>query len=126
MVFDAVVEVRPTVSVPGYASLRVEIAKPEASAEEIDAQIERLRQQYGELTAVERPAIDADHVTITINGSRDGEPIAGLQADDYLYEVGTGSLPTSSTTTFVARRSATSCRSTRSPRIPTSRRCSSA
>ena len=92
VVFDAVVEVRPTVTVPGYASLRVEIAKPEASAEEIDAQIERLRQQYGELTAVERPAVDADHVTITINGSRDGEPIAGLQADDYLYEVGTGSI----------------------------------
>jgi len=92
VVFDAVVEVRPPVTVPGYASLRVEIAKPEASAEEIDAQIERLRQQYGELTAVERPAVDADHVTITINGSRDGEPIAGLQADDYLYEVGTGSI----------------------------------
>jgi trigger factor len=51
-----------------------------------------LRQQYGELTAVDRPAIDADHVTITINGSRDGEPIAGLQADDYLYEVGQGSI----------------------------------
>lgn len=90
--FDAVVEVRPSVSVPGYASLRVEIAKPEATAEEIDAQIERLRQQYGELTAVDRPAIDDDHVTITINGSRDGEPIAGLQADDYLYEVGSGSI----------------------------------
>jgi trigger factor len=90
--FDAVVEVRPSVSVPGYASLRVEIAKPEATEEEIDAQIERLRQQYGELTAVDRPAIDADHVTITINGSRDDEPIAGLQADDYLYEVGTGSI----------------------------------
>jgi trigger factor len=72
--------------------LRVEIAKPEATEEEIDAQIERLRQQYGELTAVDRPAIDADHVTITINGSRDDEPIAGLQADDYLYEVGTGSI----------------------------------
>jgi trigger factor len=92
VVFDAVVEVRPSVAVPGYASLRVEIAKPEATDEEIDAQIERLRQQYGELTVVDRPAIDADHVTITINGSRDGEPIAGLQADDYLYEVGTGSI----------------------------------
>jgi trigger factor len=90
--FDAVVEVRPSVAVPGYASLRVEIAKPEATDEEVDAQIERLRQQYGELTVVERPAIDADHVTITINGSRDGEAIGGLQADDYLYEVGSGSI----------------------------------
>jgi len=92
VLFDAVVEVRPSVSVPGYASLRVEIARPEATDEEIDAQIERLRQQYGELTAVDRPAIDDDHVTITINGSRDGEAIAGLQADDYLYEVGSGSI----------------------------------
>jgi trigger factor len=90
--FDAVVEVRPSVAVPGYASLRVEIGKPEAADEEVDAQIERLRQQYGELTVVERPAIDADHVTITINGSRDGETIGGLQADDYLYEVGSGSI----------------------------------
>jgi trigger factor len=92
VVFDAVVEVRPSVSVPGYANLRVEIPKPEATEEEIDAQVERLRQQYGELTVVDRPAIDADHVTITINGSRDGEAIAGLQADDYLYEVGSGGI----------------------------------
>jgi trigger factor len=90
--FDAVVEVRPSVLVPGYASLRVEIPRPEASDEEIDGQVERLRQQYGELNVVDRPAIDGDHVTITINGSRDGEAIAGLQADDYLYEVGTASI----------------------------------
>jgi trigger factor len=90
--FDAVVEVRPVITVPGYENLRVEIARPEASDEEIDAQIDRLRQQYGELSAVERPAKDGDHVTITINGSRDGEPLPGLQADDYLYEVGAGSI----------------------------------
>ena len=92
VVFDAVVEVRPTITVPGYANLRIEIARPEAAEEEIEAQIERLRQQYGELTTVERPAQDGDHVTITINGSRDGEAIAGLQADDYLYEVGAGNI----------------------------------
>jgi trigger factor len=90
--FDAVVEVRPSVLVPGYASLRVEIPRPEATDEEIDGQVERLRQQYGELNVVDRPAIDGDHVTITINGSRDGEVIAGLQADDYLYELGSGSI----------------------------------
>ncbi|HEV3225300.1 MAG TPA: trigger factor [Acidimicrobiales bacterium] len=90
--FDAVVEVRPSITVPGYANLRVELPPLAATDEEIDAQIERLRQQYGELTAVERPAVDGDHVTITIHGSRDGEVIAGLQADDYLYEVGGGTI----------------------------------
>jgi trigger factor len=90
--FDAIVEVRPVISIGGYDDLRVEIPRPEASEEEIDAQIDRLRDQFGELTAVDRPAIDGDHATITINGSRDGEDIAGLQADDYLYEVGSGSI----------------------------------
>jgi trigger factor len=90
--FDAVVEVRPVISVGGYASLRVEIPRPEASDEDIDAQIERLRQQFGELTTVDRAVRDGDHVTITINGSRDGEDVPGLQADDYLYEAGSGSI----------------------------------
>ena len=63
------IEVRPSVLVPGYASLRIEIPKPEATDEEIDAQVERLRQQFGELTAVDRPAIDGDHVTTTFEGS---------------------------------------------------------
>ena len=88
--FDAVVEVRPHVTVGGYAGLRVELPRPEASDEEIDAQVERLRQQFGELSTVDRPAIDGDHVSISITGSRDGEVLPGLQADDYLYEVGSG------------------------------------
>src|SRR5581483_295173 len=90
--FDAVVEVRPVVSVAGYEHLRVEIPRPQATTEEIDAQIDRLRDQFAELTDVDRPIRHGDHVTITINGSRDGEPIAGLQADDYLYEVGSGTI----------------------------------
>ena len=92
MQFDAVVEVRPQVIVGGYASLRVTLPRPEATDEEIDAQIERLREQFGELQPVDRPARDGDHVSISITGSRDGEPLAGLTADDYLYEVGSGTI----------------------------------
>jgi trigger factor len=90
--FEAVVEIRPTVTVGGYGSLRVEIQRPEANDEEIDAQVDRLREQFAELTPVERPAQDGDHVSISIAGSRDGEVLPGLQADDYLYEVGSGSV----------------------------------
>jgi trigger factor len=88
--FDAVVEVRPQVTVPGYASLRVTIPSPSVTDEEIDAQLERLRSQYGELVAVERPAAAGDYVTIDIAGSQGGEPLEGLTADDYLYQVGSG------------------------------------
>jgi trigger factor len=87
--FDAVVEVRPKVAVPGYASLRVTVPNPRVTDEEVDAQLERLRAQFGELVVVSRPARDGDHLTIDIAGSLGGEPVEGLTADDYLYEVGT-------------------------------------
>ncbi|MDQ3354156.1 MAG: trigger factor [Actinomycetota bacterium] len=86
--FDAVVEVRPKVAVPGYDHLRVIVPNPAVSDEEVDAQLERLRAQFGELSVVARPARDKDHVTIDIAGSLGGEPVEGLTADDYLYEVG--------------------------------------
>jgi trigger factor len=86
--FDAVVEVRPVVTVPGYESLRVTIARPAATDEEIDAQVDRLRRQYSELETVERAAADGDVVTIDVTGSQDDEPLDGLTAEDYSYEVG--------------------------------------
>ena len=90
--FDAVVEIRPTVEVAGYDGLRVEIPNPTPTDEEIDAQIDRMRQQYAEFVAVERPAQDGDHVTIDIAGTHDGEDVPGLTTSDYDYQVGTGAV----------------------------------
>ncbi|HEX2698690.1 MAG TPA: trigger factor [Acidimicrobiales bacterium] len=88
--FDAVVEVRPQVSVAGYGGLRVTIPSPVADEAEIERHIDRLRQQSAELRVVDRPATDGDHVFIDIKGEREGETVAGLTADDYLYQVGSG------------------------------------
>ena len=92
--FEAVVEVRPVVMVGGYNGLRVEVPSPDVPEEEVDEQIDRLRSQYGELTEVERAAVDGDYVTIDIHGTRDGEEVDGLTADDYLYLVGSGMIAT--------------------------------
>lgn len=92
VVFDAVVEVRPKINVGGYGSLRVTVPSPLVDDSDIDAQIERLRGQFGELRTVERPAADGDHVSIDIAGSVHDEPVEGLTADDYLYEVGSASI----------------------------------
>ena len=93
--FDAVVLVRPTVGIPGYQGLRVTVPSLEVSEEEITAQIDRLRAQSGELVEVSRPAQDGDQVTIDIHGTR-ADAIGGddsdLDAEDYLYEVGSGAL----------------------------------
>ncbi len=90
--FDAVVEVRPRIDVPGYASLRVSVPAPGVDEAEVDEQIERLRQNQAELASVDRAARFGDQVSIDIAGSVDGEPVEGLTADDYLYPLGSGSV----------------------------------
>jgi trigger factor len=90
--FDAVVEVRPTVSVAGYQGLRITIPGPEASDADVDNQVDRLRNQFAELNPVARPARDGDHVSIDLKGYRHDEVVSGLTADDFLYEVGSGTV----------------------------------
>jgi trigger factor len=91
--FDAVVLVRPTVSIPGYKGLVVTLPSLEVTDEEINAQIDRLRATSGELVEVSRPAQDGDQVTVDIHGTRGGgaDPDdSDLDAEDFLYEVGSG------------------------------------
>ena len=88
--FDAVVEVRPQVNLVGYGGLRVTVPSPVASEEEVDRHIDRLREQSAELRSVTRPALTGDNVFIDVKGEQDGEVVAGLTTDDYLYEVGSG------------------------------------
>ncbi len=91
--FEAVVMVRPVVAIPGYGGLVVTMPSLEVPAEEITAQIDRLRATSGELVEVSRPIQTGDQVTIDIRGTRpdadaDGDD-SDLTADDFLYEVGT-------------------------------------
>ena len=92
LAFDAVVEVRPKVSIAGYQGLVVTVPPLEPTEAEIDARIDRLREQFAELSDVERPARDGDLVTVDVQGVRDGEVAEGLSADDFVYEVGTGGI----------------------------------
>jgi trigger factor len=88
--FDAVCQVRPVITVPGYGGLRVELPNPEASEAEIEEAVTAERRRHGTLTAVERPAASGDFVTLDIEAERDGEPVPGLNTDDWLYEIGRG------------------------------------
>lgn len=90
--FDAIVEVRPEVNLGGYDTLRVTIDSPEVTDEEIDSRVDRLRENFAKLEPVERPAQTGDNVTIDVAGSQNGEGVDGLTADDYLYEVGSGTI----------------------------------
>ncbi len=92
--FEAVVLVRPTVAIPGYQGLVVTLPSLEVPDEEVTAQVDRLRATSGELVEVGRPARDGDQITIDIHGSRAevGSDDSDLDAEDFLYEVGSGTV----------------------------------
>jgi trigger factor len=90
--FDAVVDVRPAVTVSGYDQLSVQIPSPAVDDEEITGEIDRFRQQFAELSVVNRAAADGDHLTIDITGTLGGETIDGLTTSDYDYLLGTGAV----------------------------------
>ena len=68
--FDAIVEVRPTVSIAGYQGLVVTLPGLDVPEAEVNAQIDRLRATSGELVDVDRPVQKGDLVTIVITGKR--------------------------------------------------------
>src|SRR5829696_4829555 len=83
---------RPEVQVPGYGSLRVTLDRPEPDDEQVDQQIDRMRQTQGTLEDVDRPAKEDDVVVIDVTGYLDGEEQEGLTAEDYSYMVGSGAI----------------------------------
>src|ERR1700722_11752267 len=89
--FDAVGQVRPGVSIPGYDGLEGTLPRLRVSDEDIDGQVDRLRENDAELESVGRPASDGDLVSIDLHGN-DASDAEVVGIDDYLYEVGSGTV----------------------------------
>jgi trigger factor len=90
--FDAVVEVRPIVTISGYDGLSVEVPSPAIEDEAIDAQIDALRERFADLEDKAGTLADGDYAQIDIKASVHDEVIDALSATDYLYEVGSETL----------------------------------
>jgi len=102
--FAAVVQVRPKVLIAGYPGLRVTIPSPEVTDEDLAAQIDRLRSQFGILEEVDRPVRTGDHVTVDVTGSSNGSPLETLSTEDLVYEVGSGGLPSEADAALVGAK----------------------
>ena len=92
LTFEAIVPVRPQIDIDDYESLEVEIPAPVATEEEVDLQVDAMREQFATLEEVDREIEEGDQVTIDIAGSYEGEEVEGLTTADYIYEVGTGAV----------------------------------
>ncbi len=88
IVLEADVELRPEVTIVGYKGVKVVIPTPEVTDEDIQDQLKRLREQFGELSEVEDPVVLDHQVSIDVRAERDGEHIPDLDVEDFLYRVG--------------------------------------
>ncbi|MEA2458034.1 MAG: trigger factor, partial [Thermoleophilaceae bacterium] len=90
--FSIEVGVRPTAELGEYKGLEVGRREPEVTKEEIDAEIDRLRESAASLENVDRPAKTGDFVVIDFVGKVGGEPFEGGEARGYLLELGSNRL----------------------------------
>ena len=90
--FTAEVDVRPTIEVPAYDDLAVEVEDVEVSETDVDEQVEALRERFATLQDVERAAQDGDLVTIDLKATTDGADVEGGEVNGYSYKVGSGDM----------------------------------
>lgn len=88
--FDAACQVRPEIELDGYVGLVVELPALGVTDAEVDEAVDSERARHGSLREVSRPIERGDHVALDLTGTRDGEPLPGLNVEDWMYEVGKG------------------------------------
>lgn len=92
--FSIEVGVRPKAELGEYKGLEVGKAEIEVPEEQVEAEIERIREGFGSLQTVERPAAAGDALVIDFEGKVDGEPFEGSASNDFVIELGAeGLLP---------------------------------
>lgn len=88
--FNATCQVRPEITVPGHESLRVEVVNPYLTDDELEEAVQSELRRHGSLVEVDRKSEAGDSVIIDMEALRDGEPVIGLNVDEWTYEIGRG------------------------------------
>ncbi len=90
--FTAEVDVRPEIVVPDLSAITVEVPAVAIGDNEIDEQINGLRERFATLKTVERAAAEGDYVQLDLNATVDGEEVPGGSASNISHEVGSKQL----------------------------------
>lgn len=91
LIFTAKVTVRPDVELGEYKGIEVEKSTAVVTDEDVDKEIEKVRERNSRLITVEdRPAASGDTVTIDFEGFIDGTAFEGGKGTDYDLALGSG------------------------------------
>lgn len=88
--FTATVERRPDIELPEIDGLVIAISKPEVKDEDVDKRLETLRQRFGTLVGVDRPAAKGDFANIDLTAEIDGETVDSQEGVS--YELGSNTM----------------------------------
>ena len=88
--FTAEVEVRPTIEVPALDTITLEVESEEVTDEDVAGRLDSLRERFGTLVGVDRPAKEGDFVQIDLVATIDGEEIDKVSGVS--YQIGSGNM----------------------------------
>lgn len=88
-IFTATVAVKPEVTLGEYKGIEVESKEAEVTDEEIEEEINKVRENNSRMITIEDRAVeDGDTVTIDFDGYVDGKQFEGGMAEDYSLVIG--------------------------------------
>lgn len=90
MTFTAQVEVRPELTLPDLSTLTVTVDDVEVTDADVDERLDALRERFGSLVGVDRPAADGDYVVLDLRaviGDEEIDSVSGIS-----YQIGSGNL----------------------------------
>ncbi len=91
VVIEAQVVTKPEVKVTKYTGFDVEIKKQKVTKEQLEAELNRVKEQNVRFIEVERAVKNGDVANINFSGSVDGVKFEGGTSENYDLEIGSGS-----------------------------------
>jgi trigger factor len=88
--FTIEVDVRPQITLPDLDGIEVVVDDVVVTDEDVEEQIDKLRERFGTLKPIQRPAADGDFVSLDIRAEIDGNEIDS--AKSVSYQVGSGTM----------------------------------
>ncbi|MGP5609320.1 trigger factor [Brachybacterium alimentarium] len=90
LVFVVEQDVRPEIDLPDFSTLEVEIEEPTVDDDAVDVRLDALRERFGTLVGVDRPAADRDFVSLDMTATIDDEEIESVEGVS--YQIGEGNM----------------------------------
>ncbi|HNO38987.1 MAG TPA: trigger factor [Marmoricola sp.] len=86
--FTATLDVRPEINLPDHQGIAVEVSNAVVTDEDVQEQIEHLQGRFATFQEVARAATEGDDLLLDLLATKDGEAVAGGEATNQPYVVG--------------------------------------